>query len=50
MALAVGLGSGRPRPAAVIAFSGFIPRSRAGSSRLDAPLPPVAIAHGTSTR
>jgi phospholipase/carboxylesterase len=48
MSYALGLGAGRPRPAAILAFSGFIPRvdgfeleleSRAGL--------PVSIAHGT---
>ena len=48
MSYAVGLGAGRPRPAAILAFSGFIPEvdgfeldlaSRAGL--------PVSIAHGT---
>jgi len=47
MSYALGLGAGRPRPAAILAFSGFIPsvdgleldlESRAGL--------PVAIAHG----
>ena len=48
MSYALGLGAGRPRPAAILAFSGFIPTvdgfelelaSRAGL--------PVAIAHGS---
>ena len=48
MSYALGLGAGRPRPAAILAFSGFIPTVEGfelelGSrSRL-----PVAIAHGT---
>lgn len=47
MSLAVGLGEGRPRPAAVIAFSGFIPVVEGW--RLDAagPFPPIALSHGT---
>ena len=48
MSYALGLGAGRPRPAAILAFSGFVPKvdgfeldleSRAGL--------PVSIAHGT---
>jgi phospholipase/carboxylesterase len=48
MSYALGLGSGRPRPAAILAFSGFVPTvegleldlgSRAGL--------PVSIAHGS---
>jgi phospholipase/carboxylesterase len=45
MALSVGLGAGRPRPAAVIAFSGFIP-TVAGWSLGTGPWPPIAIGHG----
>ena len=47
LALAVGLGEERPRPAAVIAFSGFLPR--VAGWRLDAqqPFPPIAMGHGT---
>ncbi|HEX4519446.1 MAG TPA: hypothetical protein VH063_07675 [Gaiellaceae bacterium] len=47
MSFAVGLGEGRPRPAAVIGFSGFVPVVEGW--RLDAsrPFPPVAVAHGT---
>ena len=41
MSLALGLGVGRPRPAAICGFSGFIPLD---TSR---PLPPVALGHGT---
>jgi phospholipase/carboxylesterase len=48
MSYSLGLGAGRPRPAAILAFSGFVPRvdgfeldleSRAGL--------PVSISHGT---
>jgi phospholipase/carboxylesterase len=46
MALSVGLGAGRPRPAAVIAFSGFLPEVE-GWSLGEAPWPPIAIGHGT---
>lgn len=46
MAYAFGLGTGRPRPKALIAFSGFIPIVE--SFELDlAEIPPVAIGHGT---
>ena len=47
MSFAVGLGLGRPRPAAVIAFSGFIPTVEGWELGADAPFPPIAIAHGT---
>jgi phospholipase/carboxylesterase len=46
MSIAVGLGAARPRPQAVIAFSGFVP-TVAGWSLGTAPFPPVAMAHGT---
>jgi phospholipase/carboxylesterase len=46
MALSVGLGEGRPRPAAVIAFSGFLPEVE-GWSLGGEPWPPIAIGHGT---
>src|SRR4051794_8896415 len=47
MAYALGLGLGRPRPAALIALSGFIPT--AGGWQLDEELDgyPVALGHGT---
>ena len=48
MTYALGLGAGRPRPAALIALSGFIPTSDGFSLALD-DLPagyPVAIGHG----
>jgi len=45
MALSVGLGRGRPAPAAVIAFSGFLPAVE-GWSLGDGPWPPIAIGHG----
>ncbi|MGH3004061.1 MAG: alpha/beta hydrolase [Gaiellaceae bacterium] len=47
MSLALGLGAGRPRPAAIVAFSGFIPQVEGWSLDLERPLPPVAIGHGT---
>jgi phospholipase/carboxylesterase len=47
MTHAMGLGAGRPRPAAMLAFSGFIPTVEGFDLDLSAPLPPVAIGHGT---
>lgn len=47
MSYALGLGRGRPRPAGIIALSGFIPAVDGFDLDLDAPLPPVAIGHGT---
>jgi phospholipase/carboxylesterase len=47
MTYSLGLGSGRPRPAALIALSGFMPTVPGFELDLTAPLPPVAIGHGT---
>ena len=47
MAYALGLGQGRPRPAAIVGFSGFIPTVAGWEPDLSPPLPPVAIGHGT---
>ena len=47
MTYALGLGKGRPRPAALAAFSGFVPTVPGFELDLEAPLPPVAIGHGT---
>jgi phospholipase/carboxylesterase len=47
MSYALGLGSGRPRPAALLAFSGFIPTVDGWQPDLEPPFPPIAIAHGT---
>jgi len=47
MSYALGLGAGRPRPAAIAAFSGFIPQVDGWELDLERPLPPVAIGHGT---
>ncbi|HEY4937920.1 MAG TPA: phospholipase, partial [Actinomycetota bacterium] len=47
MTHAMGLGAGRPTPAAMLAFSGFIPTVEGNDLDLSAPLPPVAIGHGT---
>jgi phospholipase/carboxylesterase len=46
LALSVGLGAGRPRPARVIGFSGFLPEVE-GWSLSEGPWPPIAIGHGT---
>jgi phospholipase/carboxylesterase len=47
MTYALGLGEGRPRPAGLIALSGFVPTVEGFSLDLEPPLPPVAIGHGT---
>ena len=47
MSWALGLGRGRPRPAAIVALSGFIPTVDGFELELTPPLPPVAIGHGT---
>jgi len=47
MTYALGLGRGRPRPAGLIALSGFVPTVDGFELDLSAPLPPVAIGHGT---
>jgi phospholipase/carboxylesterase len=46
MAYSFSLGEGRPRPAALIALSGFIPTVDGFEFDLDE-IPPVAIGHGT---
>jgi phospholipase/carboxylesterase len=46
MAYSFGLGRGRPRPAALLAFSGFIPTVEGLELDLGE-IPPVAIGHGT---
>jgi phospholipase/carboxylesterase len=46
MTYALGLGRGRPRPAGLIALSGFIPTVEGFELGLSPPLPPVAIGHG----
>lgn len=48
MTYALGLGAGRPRPAALVALSGFVPTVPGFEVDLSPPLPPVAIGHGTS--
>jgi phospholipase/carboxylesterase len=47
MAYALGLGRGRPRPAALVALSGFVPTVPGFELDLEPPLPSVAIGHGT---
>ena len=47
MAYSLALGRGRPRPAAIVAFSSFIPLVEGFELDLSPPLPPVAIGHGT---
>jgi phospholipase/carboxylesterase len=47
MSHAVSLGRGRPRPAALIALSGFIPEVDGWEPDLEPPFPPIVIAHGT---
>ncbi|HXG76753.1 MAG TPA: hypothetical protein VNJ53_09300 [Gaiellaceae bacterium] len=46
MTYALGLGAGRPRPAGLLAFSGFVPTVPGFELDLRPPLPPVAIGHG----
>jgi phospholipase/carboxylesterase len=46
MAYALGLGRGRPRPAALIELSTFVPSVPGFELNLESPLPPVAIGHG----
>jgi phospholipase/carboxylesterase len=47
MSYALGLGAGRPRPAGVLALSGFIPNVEGFTLDLERPLPPIAVGHGT---
>jgi phospholipase/carboxylesterase len=47
MTYALGLGRGRPRPAALLCFSGFAPTVEGFELDLEPPLPRVAIGHGT---
>ena len=46
MTYALGLGRGRPRPAGLIALSGFVPTVPGFAVDLEPPLPRVAIGHG----
>src|SRR5438105_14091948 len=47
LSLALGLGPDRPRPAAIIALSGFVPVVPGWEPDLERPLPPIAIGHGS---
>jgi phospholipase/carboxylesterase len=47
MAYSLGLGAGRPRPAALTIFSSFLPSVPGFELDLAPPLPPIAIGHGT---
>jgi phospholipase/carboxylesterase len=47
MSYALSLGAGRPRPAGVIALSGFVPTVEGFELDLEGPLPRFAIGHGT---
>ena len=47
MAYSLGLGTGRPRPAALVALSSFVPTVEGFELDLSPPLPAVAIGHGT---
>jgi phospholipase/carboxylesterase len=48
MSYALGLGAGRARPAAIVAWSGFVPAVEGWVLDLETePRPPVAIGHGT---
>ncbi|HET7856905.1 MAG TPA: hypothetical protein VFL41_10655 [Gaiellaceae bacterium] len=47
MSHALGLGADRPRPAGIVALSGFIPTAEGFELDLERPLPHVAIGHGT---
>jgi len=46
MSYSLGLMAGRPRPAAIVALSGFVPTVPDHPFDLSPPLPPVAIGHG----
>ena len=47
MSYALSLGRGRPRPASVLALSGFVPTVEGFELDLEPPLPRYAIGHGT---
>ena len=47
MSYAMSLGRGRPRPASVLALSGFVPTVEGFELDLEPPLPRYAIGHGT---
>jgi phospholipase/carboxylesterase len=47
MSYALGLGEGRPRPAALLGLSGFIAVVDGWRPGLEPPFPPLLVAHGT---
>jgi len=47
MSYALGLGADRPRPAGIVALSGFFPQVDGLEIDVERPLPPIAIGHGT---
>lgn len=47
MTYSLSLGTGRPRPAGFIAWSGFMPKVEGFSLDLSPPLPRAAVGHGT---
>jgi phospholipase/carboxylesterase len=47
MSYALGLGEGRPRTAALLAMSGFIPKVDGWEPDLETPFQPIGIVHGT---
>jgi phospholipase/carboxylesterase len=47
MSYALGLGRGRPRPAALVALSSFVPQVEGFELDLSTPLPAAVIGHGT---
>jgi phospholipase/carboxylesterase len=47
MTYALGLAASRPRPAGLIALSGFVPTVEGFELDLSPPFPPIAIGHGT---
>ena len=46
MTYALGLGAGRPRPAGLIALSGFMPTVPGFELDVESPLPRIAVGHG----
>ena len=46
MSYALGLGADRPRPAGIVALSGFFPEVEGHEVDLERTLPPIAIGHG----
>lgn len=48
MSYALGLGPDRPRPAAIVALSGFVPDVPGWEPDLERPPPPIAIGHGSA--